>query len=55
MTDPQPPTEGSRRCMIYRHVRRLEDGCDGCSKSAMFCAANADMNQARCCPSCSHS
>ena len=49
-----PPSEGAKRCMIYRHHRTLDDGCDTCSKSAMFCAANLDMNGRHCCPTCSH-
>lgn len=49
------PSEGSRACMIYRYDRRLEDGCDSCSKSATFCAANRDLNNGSdCCPGCTH-
>lgn len=50
----EPPTEGARRCMIYKHQRRLEDACDGCNKSATYCAATSDLNRERCCPNCTH-
>jgi hypothetical protein len=54
MTYYEPPSEGSRACMIYKHSRRLEDACGSCSLSATFCAANTDINGQRCCAGCSH-
>lgn len=48
MTFPAP-SEGAKRCMIYRHQRTLDDGCDYCGKSKTYCDGLAASEPGECC------
>jgi hypothetical protein len=50
----EPPSQGSKRTMIYRTNRRIATECLGCGMSTVACAANRAHNGQACCDVCRH-